>query len=109
MLGTVKYQVGMVCNIKEYVEGYQIVNISIGSDNGIYILAVNSVPQRISGMFPQTQISTRQNYKIIIVHQDSIFTVNIDNGIITLYNRLAMIVYYLLVQGHNFIVRTNMI
>lgn len=73
------YQVNMICDLYEYLEDYQIVSVSIGADNGYYILAVNSIPPRIDGMFPQTQTTTFQNYKVIILQWDKVYTVNIDN------------------------------
>lgn len=75
----VRYNVNLICDLKEYLDDYEIVSISIGADNGYYILAVNSVLPRIDGMFPQTQTTTFQNYKVIILKWDNVFTVNIDN------------------------------
>ncbi|EMS72061.1 hypothetical protein [Ruminiclostridium cellobioparum] len=75
----VKYRVNPICELREYLEDYEIVNISIGADNDYYILVVNNVPPRIDGMFPQTQTTTCQNYKVIILKWDNVFTINIDN------------------------------
>ncbi|MCX7748205.1 MAG: hypothetical protein N2645_15165 [Clostridia bacterium] len=74
-----KYQANMICDLQEYIEGYQIISISIGADNGYYVLAVNNVPKRIDGMFQQTQTSTQHDYKVITVQYDNVYTVNIDN------------------------------
>ncbi|MFZ5987722.1 MAG: hypothetical protein ACOYWZ_11435 [Bacillota bacterium] len=73
------YPANMVCDIKEHLDGYKIVCIAIGADNGYYILAVNNIPSRINGMFPQIQTSTLHNYKVLIVQWDNVYTVNIDN------------------------------
>lgn len=74
-----EYEIKMICDLKEHLEGYQIVSISIGVDNDYYILAVNSIPPRIDGMFPQSQTTTLQNYKVILLRWDNVYTVNIDN------------------------------
>ncbi|HOV27993.1 MAG TPA: hypothetical protein PK566_16755 [Pseudobacteroides sp.] len=73
-----KYPANIVCDLKEYIGDYKVVNISIGPDNGYYILAVSSIPQRIDGMFPQIQTTTIHNYKVIIVQKDNVYKVNID-------------------------------
>ncbi len=75
----VKFQVNMIRDLYEYLEDYQIVSVSIGPDYGYYILSVNNIPPRIDGMFPQTQTTTLQNYKVIILQWDSVYTVNIEN------------------------------
>lgn len=79
LLKSAIYHANMACDIKEYLDGYKIVSISIGADNGYYILAVNNITSRINGMFPQIQTSTIHNYKVIIVQWDNVYTVNIDN------------------------------
>ena len=45
-----KYPANIVSDLKEYIGDYRVVNISIGPDNGYYILAVSSIPQRIDGI-----------------------------------------------------------
>lgn len=60
----IKYRVNQICELREYLEDYEIVNISIGADNDYYILAVNNVPPRIDGMFPQNDF--RRIYKSCI-------------------------------------------
>jgi hypothetical protein len=73
------YSANMVCDLKEHLDGYKIVSISIGANNGYYILAIDNVPERINGMFVQIQTSTLHNYKVIIVQWDNVYTLNIDN------------------------------
>jgi hypothetical protein len=43
------YPANMVCDLKEYLDGCKIVNISIGANKGYYILAVDNVPEKING------------------------------------------------------------
>ncbi|WP_010243293.1 hypothetical protein [Acetivibrio cellulolyticus] len=79
LVKSANYPANIICDLKEYLCDYQVVSISIGPDNGYYILAVNNIPPRINGRFPQIQTSTIHNYKVIIVQWENVYTVNIDN------------------------------
>lgn len=79
MLRRVKYKATLVGDTREYAIGYKIVSISIGADNCYYVLTVNNVPERVDGMFPQTQTTTLQNYRIIKVQWDNVYVIDIGN------------------------------
>jgi hypothetical protein len=47
-------------------KGYQIVDTSLGRDGEICILGINTLPERIDGMFPPVQTKEAYTYKVII-------------------------------------------
>lgn len=55
-------------NKKYDLKEYQFVNVQIGYDNAVYFLFSGHVPERISGMFVDTQANA--DYKVICLHVD---------------------------------------
>ncbi|WP_051870611.1 hypothetical protein [Brevibacillus laterosporus] len=66
----ITYKLDTFKDIGTYTKDYKIVTSSIGYDNKIYILLVNKIPERINGMFVQSQTSNCFTYKVLIITED---------------------------------------
>lgn len=73
-------KISYLIDIKEYINGYEIINSQLGFDNKIYILLVDRIPERINdGMFVQTKTKEKFQYKILIVENENVIEVNLYN------------------------------
>ncbi|MEH7081261.1 hypothetical protein V7139_00760 [Neobacillus drentensis] len=66
---TIKHQVELTYDFEGDLNGYTIIDSSIGPRGEICILAVNKVPEYIDGMFPPVQTADRHEYKAIILNK----------------------------------------
>lgn len=64
---TIKHQVELTYDFEDDLNGYTIIDSSIGPRGEICILAVNKVPEYIDGMFPPVQTADGHDYKAIIL------------------------------------------
>ncbi len=67
---TKKYLVETQYDFGKFLNGYTVVDSSIGPNGEICILAVNKVPERINGMFPPVQTTQAYNYKALIFSKE---------------------------------------
>jgi hypothetical protein len=66
-------------NLNLETEKSKIVTTSIGFDSRKFILTVSSIPERINGMFPQTQTKDLLDYSIIEIHDGSLLKYSIKS------------------------------
>lgn len=88
---TKKYLVETQYDFGKFLNGYTVVDSSIGPNGEICILAVNKVPERINGMFPPVQTTQAYNYKALIFSKehcvnghiipDSLFHINPEENL----------------------------
>lgn len=53
----INYALHPFVDISNHSIGFEIVSISNGFDNRIYVLLVDTIPERIEGMFVQSETS----------------------------------------------------
>lgn len=76
---TKEYTLNSHYGFKDRLEGYVIVNISIGSQGEVCVLAVDRIPDYVDDMFPQIQTEEERHYKIIIQSQNEIQEISLSN------------------------------
>ncbi|WP_078553748.1 hypothetical protein [Bacillus alkalicellulosilyticus] len=63
---TIKIDIPIWNDYTEDLQGYHIVDASLGPRGEVCILAVNDIPGRIDGMFPPVKTTEQYDYKVII-------------------------------------------
>ena len=76
---TLKFQLDLLSDFREDLQGYTIIDSSLGPRGEICILAVQNVPELIDGMFPPTKTKEKYHYKIIIRYQDGTRHIELNN------------------------------
>jgi hypothetical protein len=81
-LREINYRPKLVADISNYLGDYKLINISLGADQEICLLAVNSVPEPEKGSiatFPPSKTSSHHNYKVVIIAKNSTEQIEITN------------------------------
>lgn len=76
---TIRFSVEPQYELAEVLNGYTIVDSSLGPKGEVCILAVNQPPERIDGMFPPVQTKECYDYKAIILSKGNTKEVLLKN------------------------------
>jgi hypothetical protein len=79
MLKKVEIQLNSLNDVREDLQGYTIIDSSLGPKNEICILAVQKIPELIDGMFPPVKTKEKIHYRVIIHSQDGKRIINLNN------------------------------
>lgn len=74
-----KIQLEPYIYISDYIHGFQMISASIGFDDNLYILLIDENPERIDGMFVQSNTKRTHTYKVLTIGKDSVSELLIYN------------------------------
>lgn len=76
---TIKHTLELQYDFGEYINGFTVVDSSIGPMGEICILTVNKVPERIDGAFPPVHTTESHDYRVIILAKGEIKEIVLKN------------------------------
>ena len=76
---TMKFQLNLLNDVREDLQGYIIIDSSLGPKNEICILAIQNIPELIDGSFPPTKTKEKNDYRVIIHDQDGKKIIELNN------------------------------